>query len=65
MRYLWITIGVSLAHRLLTSGIAILAFAVGMGSFTGDSSAGLSMPLMGLAALLDFPVHMAAQWEGL
>lgn len=61
MRYFWITLGVAVLHRLATAGIALLGFGIGMTAFNSSSYAKFGMPIMGFAALLDFPVVFAGQ----
>jgi len=63
MRYVWITLGVAVLHRLLVFGIAMLGFGFGMTAFSGNQSASLAMPIMGIAGILDFPV-IVANWIG-
>lgn len=55
MRYFWIAVGVATLHRIVTSGIALFAFGLGMSAFNGSSAASLCPPLLWLSGLLDFP----------
>lgn len=61
MRYFWITIGVAVIHRLATAGIALLGFGIGMTAFNSSPYAKLGLPIMGIAAIMDFPVVVAGQ----
>lgn len=59
MRYVWITFGVAVLHRLSTIVIALIGFGTAMSSFNGPPAAKQGFSIMGIAAVLDFPVVLA------